>query len=150
MNQQISKKVIFIIILALTALLWLFVYALPRLDGISSAEQRAEGLRRERSSIVRSLQDFADSNYERPNPSPNTSAWMSSHALKGLDKNIEANAPYKNSQGVQIKLRAVTAKDITEILDSMRSVNLIIKSFKLDDSDGDGKWNLEFMAEVPS
>ncbi|MBQ7502160.1 hypothetical protein IJT93_05520 [bacterium] len=150
MNQQQSRKVIFIILLALTALLWLFVYALPRLDVIAEAELRAETLRRERSSIVRSLQDFADSNYERPNPEPNTSAWMSRHALKGLDKNIEANAPYKNSQGVQIKLRAVTAKDITEILDSMRSVNLIIKTFKLSDPDGDGKWNLEFMAEVPS
>ena len=59
------------------------------------------------------------------------------------------NNPYKNSQGVQVKLRGITAEQITEILDSMRPVNLIIKKFQLEDNNGDGKWNLEFMVEVP-
>ena len=75
---------------------------------------------------------------------------MSTSVLKNLEKNVESNNPYKNSQGVQVKLRSVTAEQITELLDSMRATNVIIKSFSLDDSDGNGRWNLEFMVEVPS
>ena len=96
------------------------------------------------------MQDFSRSKNSKAVPNPNTASWMSTSVLKNLEKNVESNNPYKNSQGVQVKLRSVTAEQITELLDSMRATNVIIKSFSLDDSDGNGRWNLEFMVEVPS
>ncbi|MGM9999307.1 MAG: hypothetical protein ACI38Q_07985 [Candidatus Bruticola sp.] len=150
MNQNVSRQLLFAASLIVVALLWGFIYALPRYKSTAAAETRATGLRAERKGITRAMQDFSRSKSSKTAPSPNTAAWMSTSILKKLEKNVESNNPYKNSQGVQLKLRSVTAGQITDMLDSMRSVNVVIKSFKLDDSDGNGRWNLELMVEVPS
>lgn len=150
MNQNVSKQLLFIVILLLVALLWALFYAVPRYKAISATEARVARLRLERKGIIQAMQDFSRSKNSKAVPNPNTASWMSTSVLKNLEKNVESNNPYKNSQGVQVKLRSVTAEQITELLDSMRATNVIIKSFSLDDSDGNGRWNLEFMVEVPS
>ena len=150
MNQNQSRQLLFASILAVIGVLWAVLYAYPALNRISEAEKRTESLRDERSGITRALQDYSDSADDRPAPSPNTAAWVTAHALQGLDRNIEINSPYKNGQGAKVKLRSVTAEQVADLLDSMRTVKLILKSFKLEDADGDGRWNLEFMVEVAS
>lgn len=150
MNQNVSKQLLFIVILLLVALLWALFYAVPSYKAISATEARVARLRLERKGITQAMQDFSRSKNSKAVPNPNTASWMSTSVLKNLEKNVESNNPYKNSQGVQVKLRSVTAEQITELLDSMRATNVIIKSFSLDDSDGNGRWNLEFMVEVPS
>ena len=150
MNQNFSKQLLFIVILLLVALLWALFYAMPRYKAISATEARVSRLRLERKGITQAMQDFSRSKNSKAVPNPNTASWMNTSVLKNLEKNVESNNPYKNSQGVQVKLRSVTAEQITELLDSMRTTNVIIKSFSLDDSDGNGRWNLAFMVEVPS
>lgn len=150
MNQNVSKQLLFIVILALVALLWAIFYAVPRYKTIGETESKVSRLRLERKGITQAMQDFSRSKSSKAVPNPNTAAWMNTSVLKNLEKNVESNNPYKNSQGVQVKLRSVTAEQITELLDSMRTTNVVIKSFNLDDSDGNGRWNLEFMVEVPS
>lgn len=149
MNPNTSKQMLFILSLVAVIVLWVFLYALPRYKSIDELETRSAKLHSERANITQAIEDFVNSDYDKPAPTPNAMSWLTSHTLKGLDKQIEMNNPYKNSQGVQVKLRGVTAEQITEILDSMRSVSLVLKTFKLEDSNGDGKWNLEFMVEVP-
>ncbi|MGM9992701.1 MAG: hypothetical protein ACI376_07675 [Candidatus Bruticola sp.] len=150
MNQDLSRQLLFAVSLVIVALLWGIFYALPRYKSTSAAEARAASLRSERKSITRAMQAFSRSKSSKKAPNPNTATWINTSILKNLEKNVESNNPYKNSQGVQLKLRSVTAEQITDMLDSMRSANVIIKSFKLDDSDGNGRWNLELMVEVPS
>lgn len=150
MNQNLSPRAIFYIGLVLVALVWTLAYALPRYRETAALERRAESLRLERQGITQALEDYARSKSLKGAPAPNTAAWVTSKALQGLEKNIDSNSPYKNGQGVQLKLRALSADQITTLLNSMRQVNLILRSFKLDDLDGNGKWNLELMVEVPA
>ncbi|MBQ7529673.1 hypothetical protein IJT10_07200 [bacterium] len=149
MNPNTSKQLLFVLSLIAIILMWSLLYAVPRYKSTGELEARSIKLRSERANITQAIEDFVDSNYDKPAPTPNAMSWLTSHTLQGLDKQIEMNNPYKNSQGVQVKLRGITAEQITEILDSMRPVNLIIKKFQLEDNNGDGKWNLEFMVEVP-
>lgn len=150
MNQNLSKQLLFLVALALLALVWAVSYAIPRYKAIGKTEARVARLRSERNGITQAMQDFSRSKSSKAAPNPNTAAWMNTSVLKSLEKNVESNNPYKNSQGVQVKLRSVTAEQITELLDAMRTTNVVVKSFNLDDSDGNGRWNLEFMVEVPS
>mgnify|MGYP004455533329 CR=1 FL=1 len=150
MNQNLSKQLLFLVALALLALVWAISYAIPRYKAIGKTEARVARLRSERNGITQAMQDFSRSKSSKAAPNPNTAAWMNTSVLKSLEKNVESNNPYKNSQGVQVKLRSVTAEQITELLDAMRTTNVVVKSFNLDDSDGNGRWNLEFMVEVPS
>lgn len=150
MNQNLSKQLLFLVALALLALVWAVSYAIPRYKAIGETEARVARLRSERNGITQAMQDFSRSKSSKAAPNPNTAAWMNTSVLKSLEKNVESNNPYKNSQGVQVKLRSVTAEQITELLDAMRTTNVVVKSFNLDDSDGNGRWNLEFMVEVPS
>ena len=150
MNQEVSKRTLFVLLLALLVVLWGLLYAYPRLNSIHELEKRQTGLRSERDGITRAMQNYARSRTNKVVPNPNTATWLNNSVIKKFEKNVEVNNPYNNSQGVHVKLRAVTAEQMTELLDSLRNVNLIFKTFKLDDADGDGRWDVEFMIEVPS
>lgn len=150
MNEKNSQQLLYFAGIIILTAAWLFGYAVPRMGDTRTVEAQLAALQTSRSAIADGLRDYANTKIDKPAPTPNTAAWLTSHALQGLDKNLEANSPYGNGQGSQLKLRAVTAQQISRLMEHLRSVNIIVKSLKLDDPDGDGKWNLEMMAEVPS
>ncbi|MBQ7568425.1 hypothetical protein IJT17_06430 [bacterium] len=140
---------LYIVVLALVLLLWGTVYALPRLNRIRTLEAESQGYVRQRQEIANSIEALKRSRKDLPTPEPNTVSWLAAHGLSGIEKNLEANNPYNNGLGAQLKLRNIDERAIVKLLKKLCTVNLIIKSFKLEDADGDGRWNLEMMVEVP-
>ena len=66
-----------------------------------------------------------------------------------MEKHLDSNNPYKDGLGSQLKLRNIDKQQIIDLFDKINKVNLIITSLKLEDADGDGRWNVEMMVEVP-
>lgn len=150
MRDKNSQQALYAAILAVIVLLWALVYAVPRWKAIGALERESQGYAKERQNIANSLAALQRSRSDLEAPQPNAVAWIAAHALEGLDRNVECNNPYKNGQGAQLKLRKITASDIDNLLRQLSTVSFVITSFKLEDSDGDGFWNLELMVEVPS
>ena len=150
MKENDSKQALYAGILAFIVLIWVFAYALPRWRSISALEQESQGYAKERQSIANSLATLQRSHSDLQDPQPNTVSWINKNALRGLEKNLDSNNPYGEGKGAQLKLRKVSADSIVQLVKKLGTVNLVIKSFKLEDSDGDGYWNIELMVEVPS
>lgn len=149
MNEKTSRQALYFVGLAVVVVLWTLIYALPRLNNIRTLEAESQGYMRQRQEIANSLAALERSRNDLPAPTPSTVSWLASHALKGLEKHLEGNNPYGNGLGSELKLRNIDAKQITKLFKTLGTVNLIVKSARLDDSDGDGRWNLEMMVEVP-
>lgn len=149
MNNKQSRQLLYIVSLLLVLLLWVIVYAAPRLSKIHALEKESQGYVRQRQEIANSLAAFKRSRKDLPSPQPNTTSWLAGHALTGLEKHLETNNPYNNGLGAQLKLRNIDEAAVVKLLKSLSTVNLIVKSFKLEDADGNGLWNLEMMVEVP-
>ena len=149
MNEKQSRQVLYFVSLLLVLLLWASIYALPRLGKINALEKESQGYVRQRQEIANSLAAFKRSRNDLPLPQPNTTSWLAAHALEGLEKHLDTNNPYSNGLGAQLKLRNIDEETVVQLLNSLSTVNVIIKSFKLEDGDGNGLWNLEMMVEAP-
>lgn len=149
MNEQISKQALYVTILIVVVALWVFVYAIPRLSQVHALEQESLGYVRQRQEIANALAAYQRSRTDLPAPEPNTVSWLAAHALTGLEKHLDSNNPYKDGLGSQLKLRNIDKQQIIGLFDNINKVNLIITSLKLEDADGDGRWNVEMMVEVP-
>ncbi len=150
MNEKNSRQALYYVLLLLVVILWTLVYAIPRYRQISELNKESQGYVMERQTIANSLAAFQRSQRDLPAPQPNTVSWLTKNALAGLEKHLECNNPFNNGLGAQVKLRNITADDITELMEKLCTVNLVIKSCKLEDQDGNGRWNLDLMVEVPS
>lgn len=149
MKDKKINQHLYLILAALFVLLWMFAYAVPRMSDTKRLQQESADLIQERRSITNALAAYAELPVPPPLPTPNTVSWISKNALKGLDNHLECNNPYSNGKGAQVKLRAIKADQASAFLSELRTVNLMIKSIKLEDTDGDGRWNLEVMVEAP-
>ena len=149
MSEKASRQALYYLGMAAAVLMWLAVYAIPRLHSVHELETESQGYVRQRQEIANSLAALTRSRRDLPDPAPNTVSWLAAHALTGLEKHLEINNPYGNGIGSQLKLRNINNAQIVRLLKALGEVNLIIKSFKAEDADGNGRWNLEMMVEVP-
>lgn len=150
MNEGAPRWVLWTAGLGLVLLIWLFAYALPRIGELERLEAATARFDRDRGRIAEALASYGGINPTAPNPTPNTSGWISQNALTGLESHLDFNNPYGNGKGASVKLRSLRADQVARFLSQLRTVNLIVKSMKLQDRDGDGRWDLELMVEVPS
>ena len=84
-----------------------------------------------------------------PDPQPNVAGWLTRHALAGLENHLDANNPYKEGSGAQLKLRSLQADQVARFLSTLRQVNLVVDRLYLQDRDGNGRWDMEIYVEVP-
>lgn len=150
MNGSVPRWAAWVAGLGVLALVWVFAYAIPRMRDLERLEQSTARFERDRGAIAEALAGYAGVRRDLPNPSPNTSGWISQNALSGLESHLDFNNPYGNGKGAQVKLRALRADQVSRFLTHLRRVNLVVKTMKLQDRDGDGRWELELMVEVPS
>lgn len=150
MNEGLPRGVVWGAGLGLVLLLWLFAYAMPRMRALSDLDAATARFERDRPRIAEALASYGGLKRDLPNPSPNASGWISQNALTGLEKHLDFNNPYGNGKGADVKLRNLRADQVARFLSQLRTVNLIVKTMKLQDRDGDGRWDLELMVEVPS
>ena len=137
-------------LVALLGLLWVVAYALPRTRDLTRLEQQTTGFERDRAALALALEGYAGTRRQLPLPTPSTSGWISQKALSGLESHLDFNNPYDEGKGAQVKLRALRADQVSGFLTRLLQVDLVVKSMKLEDRDGDGRWDLEMMVEVPS
>lgn len=149
MNEQTPRQTIYIGILIAVTALWTFVYALPRLSQVHTLEQESQGYARQRQEIANALAAYQRSRSDLPAPDPNTVSWLAANALTGLEKNLDSNNPYKDGKGSELKLRNIDGEQVAALFEKLNKVNLIITSLKMEDADGNGRWNVEMMVEVP-
>ncbi len=135
---------------ALLGLVWLLAYALPRLRELDRLQLATSRFESQRGALALALEGHALTRRDLPRPTPNASGWISQNALNGLEQNLDFNNPYGEGRGAQVKLRALRADQVSAFLTRLVQVDLVVKSLKLEDRDGDGRWELEMMVEVPS
>lgn len=105
-----------------------------------------QGVRQEVSLLLPEVARTAPS---KPIPQPDVRSWVSAHALTGIEKNMVANDSYLQGQGAQIKLRRLTPQQAATFMSSITRVRLVVEQLQLQDSDSDGRWDLEINLKVP-
>ena len=150
MNQGTSRQLAWLAGVVVLALLWLVAYGLPRIRENGRLRASTEAFERDRGAIATALEGYSGVRRDLPPPTPDTCGWISQHALEGLEDHLDFNNPYADGKGAQVKLRVLKAEQVSGFLTRLVQVNLVVKSLKLEDRDGDGRWELEIMVEVPS
>lgn len=150
MSDGIPRWAVWAVGLGVVLLIWLFAYAMPRMRDLERLEEATGRFEQDRGRIAEALASFGGLRQDAPNPTPNASGWISQKALSGLESHLDFNNPYGNGKGASVKLRSLRVDQVARFLSQLRTVNLIVKSMKLQDRDGDGRWDLEMMVEVPS
>lgn len=145
-----TRQIAWLAGVALLGLVWLLAYAAPRVRDLDRLKQATSRFETQRGALTRALEGYAGTRRDLPPPTPNTSSWISQNALNELENHLDFNNPYGEGRGAQVKLRALRAEQVSTFLTRLVSVDLVVKSLKLEDRDGDGRWDLEMMVEVPS
>lgn len=148
MNEQ--RRYLIFGALAVFALLFVFAYALPRQRQLARLEQEIAEMQKVQAELDKILPEVAEENGPvLPAPKPSVVGWISANALRGLDRRVVSNNPYKGNQGGELKLRSLKAEEVTALLHTLTQVNLMVRRFHLADLGGRGVWDLELMLEVP-
>ena len=148
MNEQ--RRLIVIGAVLVFALLFVFAYALPRQRQLARLEQEIVQMQKVQADLDKILPQVAEeSGPALPAPKPSVTAWISANALRGLDRRVVSNNPYKGTQGGELKLRSLKAEEVTALLHTLTQVNLVVRHFHLTDLGGRGVWDMDLMVEVP-
>lgn len=132
-------------------LLFVAVYLLPRTAEVKASQARSVSLTKARQEVSLLLPQVALSAQTAPEPTPNVRAWITAQALKGLDqaKQVSANDGYLQGKGAKLKLRKLTPEQAAQFFAQLTRVRLSVERMVLQDSDGDGFWDLEIDLKVP-
>ncbi len=153
MSQGVEKdrNVVALIVTGGLFLLFVAVYLFPRNAEIKASQARAVALMKARQEIALLLPQVAQSAQTAPEPTPNVRAWITSQALKGIDqaKQVSANDGYLGGKGAKVKLRKLTPEQAAKFFSELTRVRLSVERMVLQDSDGDGFWDLEIDLKVP-
>lgn len=134
---------------AVAALLFLFVYVLPRSNANRQLEAQINTTMRSQSEILALIPETAKAKNLGQPPQPDVHTWISQNLLGGLERRLVAQNPYKNGAGAEIKLRALTPAEVAAFMGGLATTNLIIKRVVLQDLGSRGAWELELFVETP-
>ena len=149
MNEVNRTRVYLAVAGAVLALLFLFAYVLPRSRSNRDLERRIAEIQRSQGEITALLPQAAQSKNFAPAPAPDVQTWVNQNLLTGLERRLVSNNPYRNGQGVEIKLRSLTPAEVSTFMGGMATTNLIIKRLVLQDLGSRGAWEMELFVEIP-
>lgn len=130
--------------------LFLLVYFFPRTSSLRKTEASIESLQGVRQEVSVLLPQVARTVPTTPLPQPDVRTWIAANALTGIEKNLVANDGYLQGQGAQVKLRRLTPAQAAQFMSALTRVRLTVDRMQLQDSDGDGRWDMEISLKVPS
>lgn len=130
-------------------LLFLLLYFFPRTSTLTKTKKSIEDLQNLRQEVAVLLPEVARTAPTTPEPEPDVRSWIAANALKGVEKNFVANDGYLKGKGAQVKLRKLTPEQAAKFLSSITRVRLVVERLQLQDSDGDGRWDMEINLKVP-
>lgn len=148
-NENLDKSVVALTATLVVFLLFVLVYYLPRSSKLAEAKESVQSLQIVRQEVSVLLPEVARTVPTTPIPQPDVRTWVASNALSGLEKKLVANDGYLQGQGAQVKLRRLTPTEAAQFMSSLTRVRLQIERMQLQDSDGDGAWDLEISLKVP-
>lgn len=149
MNEGNRTRLYVAIAGAVAALLFLFVYVLPRSNANRQLETNINTLQRSQSEIMALLPESAQAKNFAPAPQPDVDTWISQNLLGGLERRLVAKNPYKNGTGQEIRLRALTPAEVAAFMGGLATTNLVVKRVNLQDLGSRGAWELELWVETP-
>ncbi len=130
-------------------LLYLTLYFFPRMQTVSETEASIHTLRTARQEVAVLLPQVARTAFSTPIPEPDVRTWIANNALGGLDQNLVANDSYQEGRGSQVRLRRLQPEQAARFLSELTRVRLVIEKMDLQDSDQDGRWDLEISVRIP-
>ncbi len=129
--------------------LFLLAYFFPRQNQLQTTRESIKTLNTTRQEVSVLLPLVARTAFTSPIPSPDVRSWIAANALGGLEKNLVANDGYLEGKGAQVKLRRMSPDQAARFLSQLTRVRLVIERMTLQDSDGDGRWDMEINLKVP-
>lgn len=130
-------------------LLFLAAYYLPRVAKLKSTRESIAVQTTVRQDIAVLLPQLAQTAFTTPEPGNNVRSWISAQALRGMEKQLVANDGYLEGKGTKVKLRRLSPQQAAKFLSELTRVRLVIERMTLQDSDGDGRWDMEIDLKVP-
>lgn len=131
-------------------LLFVLIYYLPRTNQLSETKDKIQNLQTVRQEVAVLLPEVARTAPTTPLPTPDVRSWVAANALTGMDKNLFlANDGYLQGKGAQVKLRRMSPAQAAQFMSALTRVRLMVERMQLQDSDGDGRWDMEINLKVP-
>jgi hypothetical protein len=128
----------------------LFGWLLPRQWQAERLEKEIQVTKSVQGDLSKLLPELAQNAVvPAPDPKPNAAGWLSSQALAGLERRIVSNTPSSAGRGAILKLRSLKAGEVTNLLQQLTRVNLVVKRLSVADLAGRGVWDVELAVEVP-
>lgn len=134
---------------AIVFVLFLAVYVMPRSGTLRQTKTSIEDLQTVRQEVSVLLPEVARTVPTTPMPQPDVRTWIANNSLAGIEKNLIANDGYAEGKGAQVKLRRLKPEDAAKFMSSLTRVRLTVERMQLQDSDGDGRWDMEINLKVP-
>lgn len=128
--------------------LFLAAYYVPRMAQLRASREALRSLTSTRQEVSILLPQVAETMSTAPEPAENVRAWLSTEALKGIEKQATADG-YAEGSGAKVKLRRLTAQQAAKFLSQLTKAKLVVERMQLQDSDGDGRWDMEIDVRVP-
>jgi len=144
-----DKNLLALIAATVIFVLFFLVYFLPRSGSLRESRQTIDKLRTVRQEVSVLLPEVARTVPTTPLPQPDVRTWVATNALSGIEEHIVANDGYLQGKGAQVKLRKLTPKEVAQFFSALTRARLVIERMQLQDSDGDGNWDLEINLKVP-
>lgn len=142
-------------LIALTAtgivfVVFLLAYFLPRTAKITQTRQAIESLNSTRQEVAILLPQVVETAFTTPEPADNVRSWISTEALKGLEKQMVGNDGYLEGKGAQVKLRRMSPAQTAQFISQLTRARLVIERLVMQDSDRDGRWDMDIDVRVPA
>jgi type II secretory pathway component PulM len=131
-------------------LVFLLVYYLPRTAQLRRERESLQQLSSTRQEVALLLPQVVQSAFTTPEPADNVRSWIAAEALPGLEKQLVANDGYLEGKGAQVKLHRMSPQQASQFLSQLTKVRLVVERMLLQDSDRDGRWDMEIDLRVPS
>jgi type II secretory pathway component PulM len=148
-NESLDKNLVAMAATAIVFVLFLAIYAIPRSSTLRETRNSIDELQTVRQEVAVLLPEVARTVPTTPLPQPDVRTWIANNSLAGIEKNLIANDGYDQGKGAQVKLRRLRPEDAAQFMSNLTRVRLVVERMQLQDSDGDGRWDMEISLKVP-
>lgn len=147
--EEWDKNLVAMLGAVLVFILFIVAYVMPRSNELTKTREAIDELQSTRQEVSVLLPEVARTTPTTPLPQPDVRSWIAANSLVGIEKNLVANDGYNQGLGAQVKLRRLTPEQAAGFLSNLTKVRLVVERMQMQDSDGDGHWDIEISLKVP-
>lgn len=148
-NVPKDRNVVALVVTGTIFILFVAIYLLPRTAELKRAKESIATLTATRQEVAVLLPQVMQTAFTTPEPADNVRSWVTAEALRGIEKLLVANDGYLEGKGAKVKLRRLSPQQTAAFLSQLTRVRLVVERMNMQDSDGDGRWDIEIDLKVP-